>query len=249
MYIFGIDVIILYHQQHHNLTPLAHQSAWKILVHRFYMDYYSEEEIVNDLHFVGEAAKELKELAKSVSCKQKKGEERGVERKEIQVFVRWLTLMEPFFYYCQLWNEEFVGLIGSIAEAFKASKDNYRELCHRCIFAIKQAAMNRTVQINDLLNGGAFDVALVEIQRRTIDYKNPFENLQFFLNVSRRFKGKEDDDADEEKRKEMKRKVFEKLEEEGYEDTITSFYELFELININNHHSLSLNVSDYLVNV
>ncbi|KAH7828292.1 uncharacterized protein MONOS_17256 [Monocercomonoides exilis] len=64
MYIFGIDVIILYHQQHHNLTPLAHQSAWKILVHRFYMDYYSEEEIVNDLHFVGEAAKELKELAK-----------------------------------------------------------------------------------------------------------------------------------------------------------------------------------------
>ncbi|KAH7819317.1 uncharacterized protein MONOS_9719 [Monocercomonoides exilis] len=81
LYLNEIREIIQYHQECRNLSHLAYQSAWKFLMGRFYESKSLEGLIVNELHFVREARRELEDLTRRVDWK-KKEVERGKETKE-----------------------------------------------------------------------------------------------------------------------------------------------------------------------
>eukprot|EP00770_Monocercomonoides_exilis_P014317 MONOS_14263.1-p1 / transcript=MONOS_14263.1 / gene=MONOS_14263 / organism=Monocercomonoides_exilis_PA203 / gene_product=unspecified product / transcript_product=unspecified product / location=Mono_scaffold00966:20065-20796(-) / protein_length=179 / sequence_SO=supercontig / SO=protein_coding / is_pseudo=false len=94
MYLKEITEIILYHQEHHNLTQLAYQSAWDFLINRFFSDQSLEGPNTNELHFVREAIKELEELVKYI-CWKRKEERRGEkEGKEEYILIEWLQLWQ-----------------------------------------------------------------------------------------------------------------------------------------------------------
>ncbi|KAH7822173.1 uncharacterized protein MONOS_4021 [Monocercomonoides exilis] len=242
LYLNEIKEIIQYHLEHHNLTHLAYQSAWQFLLRRLEMD------TANELHLAREAARELEELSKCLDWKRKE-EKKGKETKEEKIINRWLQALFNFLCYCNMWNEEFIGLIGSIVEVYRAAKDNYRNICERCIIFLRKAAICESVKTDYLVKGGAINVALEEIQQPTTDDTMIHESLSFFVAIPLRMKEEKEDGIDEAKRKKNKIKLFEKLEEEGYEDSIASFYETLEYYQRYYEIGLSLNIADYFVNV
>ncbi|KAH7819650.1 uncharacterized protein MONOS_14701 [Monocercomonoides exilis] len=66
LYLNEIKEIIEYHQEHHNLTQLAYQSAWAFFIRGFYRDLSLEKIFVEELHFAREARRELEELSNSI---------------------------------------------------------------------------------------------------------------------------------------------------------------------------------------
>ncbi|KAH7817397.1 uncharacterized protein MONOS_14354 [Monocercomonoides exilis] len=72
LYFNEIKEIIGYHQEHHNLTQLAYQSAWQFLIFRLYPDKSLNEVIMNELHFVEEARRKIEELTRNMDWKRKK---------------------------------------------------------------------------------------------------------------------------------------------------------------------------------
>eukprot|EP00770_Monocercomonoides_exilis_P013368 MONOS_13315.1-p1 / transcript=MONOS_13315.1 / gene=MONOS_13315 / organism=Monocercomonoides_exilis_PA203 / gene_product=unspecified product / transcript_product=unspecified product / location=Mono_scaffold00807:16495-17944(-) / protein_length=442 / sequence_SO=supercontig / SO=protein_coding / is_pseudo=false len=249
LYLNEITEIIEYHQKHHNLTQLAYQSAWQFLTGRLYFDHSLEHAIVNEVHFEREAIRELEELAKWMNWKKKEEEMSKKEANEVNIIKRWLQALGIFFRLFRLWNEEIAELIGSIAHVYRAARENNKEISYWCIFSLRNAAENGEIKIEDLLNGGAIEVVLEEIHRYTLNKNIKCHSLDFFLSASVRLNKKMDSEADKPERKMTKKKVFEKLEEEGYEDTITSFHELFGFFSTQFYYQLSLNISDYFVNV
>ncbi|KAH7826655.1 uncharacterized protein MONOS_7376 [Monocercomonoides exilis] len=251
LYFNEMREIIQHHQEHHNLTRLAYQSAWKFLMNRFYRDKSLEDVIANELHFVRETTRELEELAKYVDWKRKDGDEREKETMEELILRRWILAIYYYFSFskCRLWNEEFIGLFSNIAQLLRAAKDHYREICKLCIVTFTKVAGNVSAMIDYLLKGGAVDAILEEIQQSTVDDQISFDCLEFFYAFSSRLKIKVFDERKEAKRREMKRKIFEKMEEEGCEDIITSFCEILDFLKGKYNRQLSLDISDYLVNV
>ncbi|KAH7826908.1 uncharacterized protein MONOS_18589 [Monocercomonoides exilis] len=249
LFLDEIKEIIVFHQEHRNLTQLAFQSAWDFLTNRLFYNANLEEVIVNELHFVREARREMEELMKCVDWERKKGEEKGKEAKEEFVLMRWLRTLGIFLFYCRLQNEKFFVIIESIVQVYRAAKDNYREIGKECVCSLGNAVRNRAVEIDDLLESGAIDSVLKEIQQTTNENFTACICLEFFLKISERLKGNSDDEMEDEKRKDMKRKVLEKLEEEGYEDGITCLNEKFDFLNRKYYDELSLDISDYFVNV
>ncbi|KAH7820410.1 uncharacterized protein MONOS_11793 [Monocercomonoides exilis] len=217
-----IKEIIQHHQVHRNLTQLAYQSAWLFLMNRFLYENV-EEVITNELHLAREAARELEELTRCVNWKKKDEEKRGKKEKEEILLKRWLDLIDNYIFSYKLWNEEFVQLISSLVKVFKASRDNYKEIEFNYLHLLYISAEKKTVKIEDLLKEGAIDLCSEEMKQSTLNNGVAFDCLNFFLNVSRRLKGKKDDDKEEAKRKAIKRKIFEKMEEEGCEDIMTAF--------------------------
>ncbi|KAH7832294.1 uncharacterized protein MONOS_16870 [Monocercomonoides exilis] len=236
-----IKEIIQYHQEHHNLTRLAYHSAWMFLISRLDDDKDMEDDIINKLHFMREAKRELEALSKSVNLMRE-------EMKKVLVLKRWLETLESFFFICWPRNEEYVELIECLVQLFRAAKDNYRKLGDQCILVIGRAAENRAVEIEDLLESDTIDVFLEVIHKTTLDDKMMHECLRFFTNVSNKLKGKADKKNEEAKRKASKRKIFEKMEEEGYEDIIASFFEVFSFHN-RYFGEFSNNITDYFVYV
>eukprot|EP00770_Monocercomonoides_exilis_P008910 MONOS_8865.1-p1 / transcript=MONOS_8865.1 / gene=MONOS_8865 / organism=Monocercomonoides_exilis_PA203 / gene_product=unspecified product / transcript_product=unspecified product / location=Mono_scaffold00347:16257-17430(+) / protein_length=372 / sequence_SO=supercontig / SO=protein_coding / is_pseudo=false len=246
LYLNEITEIIEYHQEHQNLTRLAYQSAWQFLIKRFYWDKSLKEVIVKELHFAREAARELKELVKSVDWNRNE-EENG--RIEVLVIRRWFDVIYEFLYSNTLWNEEIAGLINCIVQVLRASRDNHKDIRNRCFDILRCAAENRNVKIDDLLKSGAIDLYLEEMKQSIISHSLIRNCYYFFLNVSKRLKEEEDDETEGKKRKEMKRKIFERMEEEGYEDAIAGFHDAVSFLNEKYYFQLSLDVSDYFVNV
>ncbi|KAH7816036.1 uncharacterized protein MONOS_2544 [Monocercomonoides exilis] len=233
VYVMEFKEIIKYHQEHHNLTRLAYQSAWECLLNRFQKDKSLEEVIVNELHFAREAIKELDGLTRNVNWKKKKeGEEKGKETKAHTIIRIWIDIIIEIFSQCKLRNEEFVGLINSIVGLYRAAKDSHREICRRCIYSLRIAARSEHVKNDDLLEGGAIDTFFEELYQPTLEDGNVCNCLDTVYAISGRLEGKTDDEMEEAKRKEMNRKVFEKMEEEGYEDTITSFHEMLTFLEL-----------------
>ncbi|KAH7827149.1 uncharacterized protein MONOS_17358 [Monocercomonoides exilis] len=246
LYLKEITEIIKNHQEHRNLTQLAYQSAWSYLICRSYYCKSLEDVVVNELHFIRESIRELEELWKSVDWKRKE-EVNG--RIEVMIIRRWLNEVYDFFDSSMLWNEEFAGLIGSIVQVFRAAKGNNGVICNLCIYSLRNASEKRVVRVEDLLKSGAIDAVLDEMQRPKLYDNIAYECFQFFMNVSKKLKEKTDNKMEEVKRKATKMETFEKLEEEGYEDTIACFHKIFEFINKKYYDDLSLSISDYLVNI
>eukprot|EP00770_Monocercomonoides_exilis_P002157 MONOS_2141.1-p1 / transcript=MONOS_2141.1 / gene=MONOS_2141 / organism=Monocercomonoides_exilis_PA203 / gene_product=unspecified product / transcript_product=unspecified product / location=Mono_scaffold00042:82397-83577(+) / protein_length=373 / sequence_SO=supercontig / SO=protein_coding / is_pseudo=false len=243
-----IKEIFKYHQEHHNLTRLAYQSAWEFLIYRLFFENSLEEDFVNELHFGREAARELDELSKCVEWKNKKEGKGSKETKEELVLLRWLQTCESCFLRCNLWNEEFVGLINSIVQVFRSAKGNYKEISYQTIFLLKETSIRTGVEIKDLMKSGVADAVLEGIQQQTLEDEMINQFLEFFMNLSKKLKREMDEAMDEAKRKIIRRRVFDKLEEEGYEDTITSLYEVLNFLKRKRYRKLSLDIYDYLVN-
>ncbi|KAH7818643.1 uncharacterized protein MONOS_18667 [Monocercomonoides exilis] len=248
-YLNEIKEIFKYRQEHHNLTRLAYQSAWEFLIYRLFFENSLEEDFVNELHFGREAARELEELTRNVDWKKKEEEMNKEEAKEEFALVRWLQTCESCFLRCSLWNEEFVGLINSIVQVFRSAKGNYKEISYQCIFLLKETSIRTGVEIKDLMKSGAADAVLEGIQQPTLEDEMINQFLEFFMNLSKRLKREMDEAMDEAKRKIIRRRVFDKLEEEGYEDTIISFHEIFDFLKGIRYHKLSFDIYYYLVNV
>ncbi|KAH7819837.1 uncharacterized protein MONOS_17902 [Monocercomonoides exilis] len=250
LYLNEIKEIIQYHQKHRNMTRLAYLFAWELLTNRFYCDNSLEDVIVNELQFARESAREVKELTRCVDWKTKEeeNEKRRKETKEEIILMRWLDTVDYFFILCTLWNEGFAEIIGSIAQLVRASKANHRGIHNQFICAFANAAGCNSVNIGAFLKEGAADLILEELQQPTLEDEAMCDCLRFFMNISERLKDEEKDEMEEAKRKATKRKVFEKMEEEGYEDTITTFNETVYFIREKYHFRLSLNISDYFAN-
>ncbi|KAH7823187.1 uncharacterized protein MONOS_18633 [Monocercomonoides exilis] len=172
------------------------------------------------------------------------------EANEILVIRRWIKTLAIYFLYNQLPNEECVGLFTRIVQIYGAAKNNFRDICKQCILCNKRASGNWTVKIDDLLKGGAVDTVLEEIQQSTLNNDITHDCLRFFMNVSYRLKekkGEEDDELEEAKRKITKMEIYEKLEEEGYEDNIKCLLEALEHFERYYCCNLSLNACDYFV--
>ncbi|KAH7828041.1 uncharacterized protein MONOS_9338 [Monocercomonoides exilis] len=206
-----------------------------------------EDTVANELHFVGEAARELEELARCIDWK-KKEEMNKEEAKEEFALTKWDETIVIYFFRCELWNEELVELFRSMVRVFRAARENKREISYKCIYTLRNAAERRVVKVEDLLKGEAVDAVLEEIQRQTLNEGRTNECFQFFMNVSRKLKEKTDNKMEEEERRSTKMEIFEKLEEEGYEDTITSFHKIFDFLYGRYCRGLTLKISDYLVN-
>ncbi|KAH7823154.1 uncharacterized protein MONOS_4767 [Monocercomonoides exilis] len=227
LYLKEITEIIKHQQKHRNLTKLAYQSAWQFFIYRFYNNGFLEDTITNELHFGREAARELEELTRNVNWKKKEEEMSKEEAKEELALMRWVETCAIYFQSCRLKNKDNVGLLKNIVRIYQAAKDNCRDIIDYCTYPLRNASENRVVKVEDLLNGEAVDTVLVEIQRQTLNERAVYNCLGFFENVSKRLKEKEDDEMEEVNRKATKRKMLEKMEEEGYEDTIASFHKAF----------------------
>ncbi|KAH7817144.1 uncharacterized protein MONOS_18682 [Monocercomonoides exilis] len=247
-YLKDITEIIKHQQKHRNLTKIAYQSVWDFFIHRFWFDNSLEEVIVNKMHFGREAARELEELTRNVNWKRKEVEP-GKETREVFILMRWLQTFSIYFQSCRLKNEENVELLKNIVQVYRAAKGNNGVICNLCISSLRIAVQRRVVKVEDLLNGGAVDTVLEEMQRPKLNDNMAYECFQFLVNVSYRLKGKEKSENDEMKRKAIKMEIFEKMEEEGYEDTITTFHKIFEFLNKKYFNELPFNISDYFVYV
>eukprot|EP00770_Monocercomonoides_exilis_P008888 MONOS_8843.1-p1 / transcript=MONOS_8843.1 / gene=MONOS_8843 / organism=Monocercomonoides_exilis_PA203 / gene_product=unspecified product / transcript_product=unspecified product / location=Mono_scaffold00345:16604-17837(+) / protein_length=347 / sequence_SO=supercontig / SO=protein_coding / is_pseudo=false len=164
LYLKEIKEIIQNHQEHYNLSRIGYQSAWKFLINRLFCDEDLERLIVNERHFVTEAAKELEELSKCVDWKKKKEEMSREEMKEANISKRWIRTLGFFIESCTLWNDEFIELIRSIIQVLRAAKENHGEISELCIYFLRSAAENRVVKIEDLLESEAVDAVLEEIK-------------------------------------------------------------------------------------
>eukprot|EP00770_Monocercomonoides_exilis_P009651 MONOS_9603.1-p1 / transcript=MONOS_9603.1 / gene=MONOS_9603 / organism=Monocercomonoides_exilis_PA203 / gene_product=unspecified product / transcript_product=unspecified product / location=Mono_scaffold00402:28898-30159(+) / protein_length=401 / sequence_SO=supercontig / SO=protein_coding / is_pseudo=false len=249
LFLNEIKEIIQYHEKHHNLTRLAFQSVWQFLIILSFSTNYIVDVIMDEMNFVRETKRELEELTKCVDWKREKEEEiKGKGRKDELVLKRWLRIFEPFFAQCGLWNKECSGIIESIVQVFLVSRDFDSDIGKECIRLFEAAAENRVVKLDSLLKSGAIDAALEEIPKSTIKGKMTYYCLKFFIGISRRLKIKEIDEMEKAKRKTIKMEIFDKLEEEGYEDVIISFRGIFGFLSENFLKRLSLNISDYFVN-
>ncbi|KAH7818428.1 uncharacterized protein MONOS_18016 [Monocercomonoides exilis] len=216
--------IFQYHKEHHNLTRIAYQSAWKFFLSRTHFDHSLEHVIVNEVHFEREAIRELEELAKWMNWKKKEEEMSKKESKEVLIIGRWLCALGIFFRLFRFWKEEFAELIGSVANVCRTARENYKEISNWCIFVFEAAAGSRDATIEDLLESGAIDAIFEEIHKPTMDDRITNKILNFFMSISRKAKEKKRDEMEEVKRKEAKRKVFEMMEEEGIEDDVIGRY-------------------------
>ncbi|KAH7819149.1 uncharacterized protein MONOS_3284 [Monocercomonoides exilis] len=212
LYLNEIKDIIQYHQEHHNMTHLSYQSAWQFLIRRILYDRSLEEVVVNELHFAREASRELEWLIQCVDWKRTKEERGGKIEKEEIILLRWFKTLEIYFRSCLSKNEEFAMLVGCIVQIYREAKDNCRDIRIECI--------ESNVKVDDLLKGGAINAVSEEIQRSLFNDEMALKCTSFFMFALRKLKEKGNDEIEEEERNATKMKMFEKMEEEGYEDCI-----------------------------
>ncbi|KAH7814997.1 uncharacterized protein MONOS_18365 [Monocercomonoides exilis] len=214
--------IIKYHQKHRNLTHLAYQSAWMFLINRLNEERGFIDSFLSKLNFVSEATRELEELRRCVDWKKKA--KRGKEKKELVIIKRWCKTLRAYFEKGGMREKEYVGLSECVVRLYRASKSNYKKISNESanLFYIMVKAEN--VGMDDLLYGGVVDLVLKETLQTTLENYSAERRLMFFLRLQRRLNGISDEANKGEKLFVTKRKILDRLEEEGYEDAIFGFY-------------------------
>ncbi|KAH7822233.1 uncharacterized protein MONOS_17707 [Monocercomonoides exilis] len=246
-----ITRIIFHHNDHRNLTQLAFQCAWRFMINNWNSNSNSQIVVVKYMNFLTVVKRELEELAKCVDWKREDEEKENslAEPKATQIIVRWLDVLGYFFIMCNKWDDDFYELVRFIVELFRTARDNEQEISEMCAHALKMLAHNENSSVDAFEKCGVLDVISEELQQLKLENRLASDCLSIYLQIVRRLSNNSGDETDEEKRKELKRKMFEKLEEEGLEDVITSFHETLEYNQSYYDHSLSLNIFDYFVNV
>ncbi|KAH7828453.1 uncharacterized protein MONOS_14725 [Monocercomonoides exilis] len=222
LYANGIKEIIQYHQKCGNLTRLAYQSAWLFLIFRSFYDEDLVAAIVNELHFVEDARREIEDLSKCVDRKRKEeeNEKRRKETKEELLLIRWLQTLMDYFFDFELWNEDYSVIIESIARVYGEASDHNREIRKQCIYFFKHAAENFNVKVDALLRGGAVDAVLEEIHQQTLVDTISRYALIFCVIISERLKKEEEEEEDDEIEEEKVEEEEEEEEEERDEEKV-----------------------------
>ncbi|KAH7827146.1 uncharacterized protein MONOS_7986 [Monocercomonoides exilis] len=250
LYLNEIKEIIVYHQENHNLTRLAYHCAWDFLICRLKADESLEEVITKELHFVRAAAGEMEDLSKCVDWKRKVDKKEKEKVKEVLMIGRWFVAIDNYMAWPTLRNEEWEELINSIVQVFRTTRNNFFGISSHCLYSLKCASDKGFVKIDDLLKSGAVDLYLEEMKPSTLNDIMILYAFEFFKTISSGLNEEERYGMEKAKIKEMKRKVFEKMEEEGSEDIIASIHERFKY-----HHRLyypfilSEDLSEYFMNV
>ncbi|KAH7832775.1 uncharacterized protein MONOS_6929 [Monocercomonoides exilis] len=226
LFLDEIKEIIKNHQEHYNLTRLAYQSVCAFLVNRFHCDYREMEDlIVNELHLVKEATREMEELISFEEYEGESEEEKEESEREADegyILIRWLCISDDLFCCCGSWNEDILGLMKCVTGVYRATNEWCNQIGDHCFYCFK--SVGRRIEGYDLLlKSGAIDAVLKELWRKTL-YQDIFRDfLMSFANLWRSLDEKRDEEMEEKKRKVMKRKILERLEEEGFEDCINRF--------------------------
>ncbi|KAH7822147.1 uncharacterized protein MONOS_5961 [Monocercomonoides exilis] len=248
LYLNEIADIIQYHQKHHNLTQLAYQSAWQFLINRYPEVCELIYGLACDLNFVKEAPIELEELTRRLTLKMKEEGKGGKEVFEVMIIRRWLLSLEAFFSNLMLWKEECYGLVGSFMRALQASKDYFSDLSFENVCLLESMVTNKRIPLDALFKERVIDVILEEILQTRLKIRIFRECLAIFKFLAGRLDGKMKEENGKAKQKGMKRKFFDKLEEEGYEDSLTSIYVIVHHRSKRFRNSrLLTNSSDYFV--
>eukprot|EP00770_Monocercomonoides_exilis_P015457 MONOS_15407.1-p1 / transcript=MONOS_15407.1 / gene=MONOS_15407 / organism=Monocercomonoides_exilis_PA203 / gene_product=unspecified product / transcript_product=unspecified product / location=Mono_scaffold01223:6721-7500(-) / protein_length=260 / sequence_SO=supercontig / SO=protein_coding / is_pseudo=false len=231
-----IKEIIQYHQEHRNLTYLAYQSAWMIMVNELSNESSLEKMITKKLHFVRESARELGEMIKSVEWTRKKGregEDVRTEMKKLNIIRRWRKTIVSYYRSCTVWSEETADLLSEVVNLCKKAKEFAGKGEKSFIMDLWWVVSSGVVCNGDMLRSGVVDFMLGEITRETMSLE-PTYCSGFFVALASRLKKKSKKEEKkwekkEEKKKEaeewvMRRKIIERMEEEGYEDSIIGIF-------------------------
>ncbi|KAH7818538.1 uncharacterized protein MONOS_18673 [Monocercomonoides exilis] len=229
MYINEVKKIIHYHQEHHNLTQLAYQSAWQFLINRFFFESSLEYVIANELHFAREAVQELAELSKCVELKKnEKGEE---EKKVTHVIMRWLNVLNVFFSLrTSNGKSDCVEVISCLVCTCRRMKKHKKTTADKCIHLFKSIMYKKRICIEDILSGGVISFFFEDVRGSTVNNDDTISCLEFFQFLTSWLKEFKQSENEEMQRKMLKRKAFSKLEEEGYEDIILGYTYVFRII-------------------
>ncbi|KAH7823200.1 uncharacterized protein MONOS_18626 [Monocercomonoides exilis] len=268
-----MENIIKYHQWHRNLTQLAYEYAWNFLISRLKYKRSLNIVITKELHFIKEATKEMKELERNANWRISEGRKYVEEEKEAQLLVSWCYMC--FIYFCEtkIWEKETFQLISYVVRLCKEAKDIKRWLYEDCVRYLNCIVCDcPNIYVADLLECGAVDYVLEALKQMSLNRSTIHLRLQFFSILSKRLSTKIDERYNEltyedikyvivyawnwlcgkqnelrgnEKREMVKRKIFEKLEEEGYEDIVFSFWSNMKIMN--QHSNFHLNFSDFFV--
>ncbi|KAH7815049.1 uncharacterized protein MONOS_18700 [Monocercomonoides exilis] len=216
-----ISEIIKCHQLNHNLTHLGYQSALSLLFCNFYEGKEFASEDLENLHFFQEVIRELKELINYVNWKKKERKEK--EKNEVWIIKRWLRLLLKYFNEVYL-REENEGLIECIVKLCDVSNENHRDIRNNCICLIGSIMRVAYVDAEYLLRCRAVDVIFEDIHQTVLHFDICYQCLKILLVITNRLNEKTKDEKLEHKQKIIKREIYEKFEEEGYDDISLSFY-------------------------
>ncbi|KAH7816493.1 uncharacterized protein MONOS_15402 [Monocercomonoides exilis] len=241
LYLDEITEIIQYHEEHHNLTQLAYQSAWQLLIKRFQIDGSLEDVIVDELHLMKEATRELEELAKHVDWE---GEARWLGKMtEVHVPKRWFNILNSYF-DCVEWKRgDCSDFVQFIVELCRVKMMNDAEMLRALLNLIGIMVDNTSIEIESILKGEAIDFALEEICQSTLDNNIARSRIIIFLHLDKRLSKKKDCEH-EEAGLTAKREINDRFEEEGFQDEIISLSKITLahsnklLIEFNEHYPL-----------
>eukprot|EP00770_Monocercomonoides_exilis_P011847 MONOS_11789.1-p1 / transcript=MONOS_11789.1 / gene=MONOS_11789 / organism=Monocercomonoides_exilis_PA203 / gene_product=unspecified product / transcript_product=unspecified product / location=Mono_scaffold00611:21605-22645(+) / protein_length=321 / sequence_SO=supercontig / SO=protein_coding / is_pseudo=false len=223
-YLSEIKEIILYHQEHRNLTRLAYQSAWSFLFNRLFMQNEIEDVVGNELHYVREVSGELDEIRKWVEQKNEEKEEemKRKDEKMRRIAEVWLRSICSFFSRCKVADEVAIGMVADVTRLCRTSRENERMIFSACLNIFKTMLILKCVKIEALLKGGASKLAVEVLQQSTLTNLNTNICFKFCLVVSERLEKKMNNEMEAKEMKRVKMEFDEEMEEEGYEDTILS---------------------------
>ncbi|KAH7816624.1 uncharacterized protein MONOS_18207 [Monocercomonoides exilis] len=221
-YLDEITEIIEYHQEHHNLTRLAYQSAWGFLVDINDPSSELTYKITNKLHFAREATKELDELWKCADGKEKENDLKN--SKHTCIIERWGETIHSFLEKHRDCSETTEHLLLTVFKQMRATRDNYRDIFQKYIIAFKILFQKGRYDARTLLKGGAVEYFLEETYRQTPDHVMCIYIFRFFEYIFEQLNKKATEGSDDMERKIIKREIQEKLEKEGFNDAITTHY-------------------------
>ncbi|KAH7816352.1 uncharacterized protein MONOS_15037 [Monocercomonoides exilis] len=263
LYLNEFKEIIEYHQEYRNLTRLAYQSAWRFLIKQLDNGKSLEEVITNELCFEEEAKRELEELTRCVDWKKKEEEIGKDEGKDVswnEELVKLIRSIVQVFRVAKKNYEEMsikcIELIRSAAESASVKVEDL--LKGGAINAVLEKIQRQTLKKGVVHECFLFFTNVSERLKKK--KKNEMEEEEEEEEFDEGDEEKEEENKEEKdrkkkeekeeaKRKATKKEIFEKMEEQGYEDTITSFYGTIDFLKKKYHFQLSLNICDYFVNV
>ncbi|KAH7829707.1 uncharacterized protein MONOS_4074 [Monocercomonoides exilis] len=247
LYLSEIKEIIQYHQEQRNLTRLAYQSAWQFLMYRFLSDELFKRVIENELHFGREVIRELEELNALVDWKRKDKEEKT---KEEILIKRWLkVLYKCRCYFYMMLKEEFVKLLELVTRLYWETKDCDYSMRKLCITLLKFLTDENITSDSVVSESGVVDIALGELQEPTLDHGIIEICLRILSILSVRLNKWTDKELAKAEWKKIQIGMFEKMEEEGYEDYITSFHETLSLLSTRIWLRIYEKSFDYYINI
>eukprot|EP00770_Monocercomonoides_exilis_P004814 MONOS_4791.1-p1 / transcript=MONOS_4791.1 / gene=MONOS_4791 / organism=Monocercomonoides_exilis_PA203 / gene_product=unspecified product / transcript_product=unspecified product / location=Mono_scaffold00132:63791-65288(+) / protein_length=481 / sequence_SO=supercontig / SO=protein_coding / is_pseudo=false len=223
LYMKDITELIKYHQEHHNLTHLAYQSAWEFLIWQTNEDEKMAHFVENELNFLREAIRELEELEERENWMK-----RGKFLKEVTdeiTLTRWLDTLGYYFFFYE-WKEiKSPNFFECIVRILRKVKKYHRKVFKRCVYVISRIANPVSSDISYLLRSGIIRIIMEEMQQPTVRRDYLEWCLKYIISLVKSVDEPSNDANEREKRKMQKHQILDILEEEGYENEIISVYE------------------------